>query len=202
MLRKMGGFIIIFILSFMVFYVGSVRGDSLCDSVFRLHVIANSDDPADQALKLAVKDDVVSYMKAEFQGVETAQEAEALARSCIPELQRIAEKRIQSSGYSYPVKVCVGNYDFPTKSYGNVVLPQGNYNAVRIIIGEGAGKNWWCVLFPPLCLASSSDKGLSLKSPQQAQVTFKCLELLPKGMKLGHFFQKHGTMASYLRNHK
>ncbi len=185
-MKKAGGLILIFVISFMVFYVGSVKGDSLSESVFRLHVIANSDSPTDQALKLAVKDDVVAYMKTEFKNVGDAREAERVAREHIPQLQEIAENRIKSSGYSYPVEVVVGNYNFPVKSYGNVVLPQGNYNAVRIIIGEGQGRNWWCVLFPPLCLSCASNKGLSLDTPEEAQVTFKCLELLPKGMKIGH----------------
>ena len=65
-----------------------------------------------------------------------------------------------------------------------MVFPQGKYQAVRVVIGEGQGKNWWCVLFPPLCLVSSEDRGMSLNSPQEAQITFKCLELLPQGVKI------------------
>ena len=162
-------------------------GDSepLEQSVLRLHVIANSDDPADQALKLAVKDEIVAVMKQEFTGLDNADQARQIASQDIPRIKDLAETKIKASGYDYPVQVTVGEYDFPTKSYGNLVFPSGKYQAVRVIIGEGQGKNWWCVLFPPLCMVSSSDQGLSLNSPQQAQVTFKCLELLPKGVKLG-----------------
>ncbi|MEA1961165.1 MAG: stage II sporulation protein R [Bacillota bacterium] len=187
MKKKIGGLILIFIISFLGFYWAAASGDSLADSVLRLHVIANSDDPDDQALKLAVKDDIVTFMKKECVDVENANQAEDIARNKIPDMKTIAEKRIKSSGYQYPVEVYVGEYDFPTKSYGNLVLPDGRYDAVRVVIGRGEGKNWWCVLFPPLCLVSSSDKGLSLESPEEAQVTLKCLELLPKGMKLGKY---------------
>jgi len=96
----------------------------------------------------------------------------------------MAESIVASRGYDYPVAVYIGQFDFPTKSYGNVVFPQGRYEAVRVVLGEGEGKNWWCVLFPPLCMVSSSDQGLSLDSPAQAKVSLKCLELIPRGMKV------------------
>jgi len=159
--------------------------DPLEQSVLRLHVVANSDDAADQALKLAVKDEIVAAMKQDFNGLDNAEQAREVANQDIPRIKELAETKIQASGYDYPVQVTVGEYDFPTKSYGNLVFPSGKYQAVRVIIGEGQGKNWWCVLFPPLCMVSSADQGLSLNSPQQAQVTFKCLELIPKGVMLG-----------------
>lgn len=153
--------------------------------VLRLHVIANSDDPADQELKLAVKDEIVAMMQQEFVNVGDAEEARQLAIEDLPRIEAAAEACIQARGFDYPVNVVVGEEMFPTKTYGNLVFPAGNYQAVRIIIGEGSGKNWWCVLFPPLCLVSTSDQGLSLSSPQQARVTFKCLELIPRGVRLG-----------------
>lgn len=165
-------------------YIASAQENQLSDSVLRLHVIANSDDPADQALKLAVKDEIVTFMQAEFMNTADAAAAKALAQKDLPRIKAIAEEKIQASGYEYPVEIYVGECEFPTKSYGNMVFPQGRYQAVRVIIGEGKGKNWWCVLFPPLCLVSSGDRGMSLNSPQEAQVTFKCLELIPQGVHL------------------
>jgi stage II sporulation protein R len=161
------------------------KGEPLADAVLRLHVIANSDEPADQILKLAVKDAVVQKMSNEFRETADAREAKMLAVKNIPEIKKTAESIINAEGYDYPVEIYVGEYEFPTKSYGNIIFPQGEYQAVRVVIGEGKGKNWWCVLFPPLCLMSSSEEGLSMSSPEEAQISFKCLELLPKGVKLG-----------------
>ena len=186
MYKKLLGIIIILIMVLTGGWVAAQQNQPLTQSVLRLHVIANSDSVNDQALKMAVKDDVVAMMKEQFTGVEDAREARKLAEQEIPRIKAAAEAKIKASGYDYPVQVMVGEYDFPTKSYGNLVFPPGKYPAVRVIIGEGEGKNWWCVLFPPLCLVSSSDQGLSLNSPQQAQVTFKVLELFPKGLELGN----------------
>jgi stage II sporulation protein R len=185
MLKKVLGIIIILVGVLTGGFVVAKQGVPLEQSVLRLHVIANSDDLADQALKMAVKDDIVAMMKQEFSTINELGAARKLAEQSIPSITAVAESRIKASGYDYPVQVTVGEYDFPTKSYGDLVFPSGRYQAVRVVIGDGQGKNWWCVLFPPLCLVSSTGKGLSLDSPQQAQVTFKCLELLPKGLKLG-----------------
>lgn len=183
--KRIIGIIIILASIFLGGFIVTNQGQPLEKSVLRLHVIANSDDIADQNLKLAVKDDVVAFMKNEFTDVKDANEARQLAQQDIPLIQAVAEAKEKSLGYNYPVQVMVGDYDFPTKSYGNLVFPQGRYQAVRVIIGQGQGKNWWCVLFPPLCLVSAQDQGLSLERPEQAEITFKCLELLPRGVKLG-----------------
>ncbi len=173
---------------FIIIFLGSsyyyANNNSLNDSVLRLHVIANSDSIDDQALKIAVKNEVVSLMRTEFAEQQDVEQARQLAVDNIPRIQELAEKVIQDQGYDYPVQVKVGEYMFPTKSYGNLVFPQGEYQALRIIIGQGEGKNWWCVLFPPLCMVSDSDKGLSFEKQPEARVSFKCLELLPKGVRL------------------
>ncbi len=158
-------------------------GKPLNKSVLRLHVIANSDSIADQALKLQVKDAVVEMMKKEFTGIDDMEEARQTALMDIPDIKRTVEAVIKDNGYDYPVQVALGEYQFPTKSYGNLVLPSGDYQAVRVTLGAGGGKNWWCVLFPPLCMVSTSDQGLSLRSPEEAKVSIKCLELIPKGAK-------------------
>jgi stage II sporulation protein R len=183
--KKILGIIIILVGIFSVGLAVANQGEPLAQSVLRLHVIANSDNPADQALKMAVKDEIVAMMKQEFTEVKDAEEARIMAQQEIPLIKAVAQAKIKANGYNYPVEVYVGECDFPTKSYGNLVFPSGKYQAVRVVIGEGQGKNWWCVLFPPLCLVSSTDQGLSLSNPEQAQITFKCLELLPKGVKLG-----------------
>ncbi|WP_054695177.1 stage II sporulation protein R [Syntrophomonas palmitatica] len=160
------------------------KSQSLADGVLRLHVIANSDSPGDQALKLAIKDRIVEEMRPDFSKAHDAAEARQMAIREKDRIQAVAETVMQAEGYDYPVNVYIGEFNFPAKSYGNLVLPQGNYQAVRVVLGEGQGKNWWCVLFPPLCMVASSDRGLSLASSREARVSFKCLELLPRGMKV------------------
>lgn len=181
MYKKLSALIVLITFILVGIQLASAQDEKLADSVLRLHVIANSDDPADQALKLAVKDEVVQFMRKEFVDTADAAQAKALAQKELPRIQALAKAKVEASGYSYPVEVCVGEFDFPAKSYGDMVFPPGKYQAVRVIIGEGKGKNWWCVLFPPLCLVSSGDQGLSLNSPQKYRVTLKCLELIPRG---------------------
>lgn len=181
MYKRLSALIVLIAFILIGIQLASAQDENLATAVLRLHVIANSDDPADQALKLAVKDEVVQFMGKEFIDTADAAQAKALAQKELPRIKAIAQAKVEASGYDYPVEVYVGEFDFPTKSYGNMVFPAGRYQAVRVIIGEGRGKNWWCVLFPPLCLVSSGDQGLSLNSPQKARVTLKCLELIPRG---------------------
>lgn len=182
--KPVTGIIIITVMVLFTGYFLEYYQQPLNKSVLRLHVVANSDNTGDQLLKLAVKDDIVTLMKKEFQKTSDVNMAKSQAIELIPIIEKTAREEIRNQGYDYPVKVSVGEYAFPTKSYGNFVLPQGDYQAVKVIIGEGEGRNWWCVLFPPLCLVSSSDQGLCLDNPQEARVTLKCLELLPKGARL------------------
>lgn len=184
MLKKITGIILLSIIILLGVYILSERDATLYSRVLRLHVIANSDDPADQALKIEVKNAVVKMMNREFDNLDNAQEARRKAIQDIPQIKKAAEQMIASRGYDYPVQVSVGDSQFPSKTYGNLVFPPGKYQAVRVIIGEGQGKNWWCVLFPPLCMVTSSDKGLSLDSSKEAKISLKCLELLPHGVKI------------------
>jgi stage II sporulation protein R len=156
------------------------------DEVIRIHVVANSDSSADQALKLVVKDEVVNLMRERLEGVEDVAEARRETGRLLPEIRQAAAHKIEAEGYDYPVQAALGEYDFPTKYYGDLVFPGGRYTAVRVVIGEGEGKNWWCVLFPPLCLVSGTDQGLSLHPGEQAQVKLKCAELLKRSTRISH----------------
>ena len=131
--------------------------DELADKVVRLHVLANSDSEEDQALKLRVRDAVLEQATAILEQSADRREAESRLRGQILELERIAAKEIAAEGYDYPVTVNLENTDFPTKEYDGFTLPAGEYLALRVIIGEGQGRNWWCVVFPPLCTAASAD---------------------------------------------
>ena len=131
--------------------------DELADKVVRLHVLANSDSEEDQALKLRVRDAVLEQATAILEQAADRREAESRLRGQLLELERIAAKEIAAEGYDYPVTVNLENADFPTKEYDGFTLPAGEYLALRVIIGEGKGRNWWCVVFPPLCTAASAD---------------------------------------------
>ena len=129
----------------------------LADRVVRLHVLANSDSEEDQALKLLVRDAVLERTTEILEQSEDRESAEALLRESLPELETIAEETVRANGYSYAVTAELEDTSFPTKEYDGFSLPAGEYLALRILIGEGAGQNWWCVVFPPLCTAASAD---------------------------------------------
>lgn len=128
-------------------------------SSLRLRIIANSDSNADQATKRAVRDAIVFRVATLLKGATTPQQARAVVTKNLPQLQQIALQVVRKRGYKYAVKANVGIVPFPTKIYGNQVYPAGNYEALRIILGQGKGQNWWCVLFPPLCFVDIADGG-------------------------------------------
>ncbi len=131
-------------------YANIVSKD-LSESVFRLHVIANSDKPDDQSLKYKVRDNVLSYMNNLCLNTKTKEEAIKIATNHQDEFNKIAKQTIIDNGYNYDVNIKIGIFDFPTKQYGDISFPAGSYDALRIEIGEAKGQNWWCVMFPPLC---------------------------------------------------
>lgn len=141
-------FVYTFICAFS--YVNAVS-TNIQDSVFRLHVIANSDSCEDQNLKYIVRDKVLEYINSISSNESSKEEVIALANENIDEIQKIAETTIRENGYNYSVKLNIGNFAFPTKTYGDISFPAGFYDALKIEIGEAKGQNWWCVMFPPLC---------------------------------------------------
>ena len=124
---------------------------NLADSVFRLHVIANSNLDYDQELKYKVRDAVIEYMKNITNGISSKAEAIEIATEHLADFKQIAKQVIADNGFDYDVNISIGNFSFPTKQYGDISFPAGFYDALRIEIGEAAGQNWWCVMFPPLC---------------------------------------------------
>lgn len=148
-------FIILFLLFFYIlisafFYVDAVSSD-ISNSVFRLHVIANSDSKEDQELKYKVRDKVLEYMNLISKNCTSKEDVITLAKTHQEEFKNIAQNVIKENGYNYNVNIYIGKYDFPTKTYGDISFPAGNYDCLRIEIGESQGQNWWCVMFPPLC---------------------------------------------------
>lgn len=123
----------------------------LADNLIRLHVIANSDSPEDQALKRDVRDAVLSYVQQELESSKNIAQTKLIVNSRLAGITTIAKETISNNGRDYNVKATLGQYPFPTKAYGDITLPAGSYQALRVVIGKGEGANWWCVLFPPLC---------------------------------------------------
>ena len=123
----------------------------LAGEVFRFHVLANSDSNEDQTLKLQVKEAVISYMKEELPDSGNVEMTKAWASSHTDEIESLARELITEKGYDYEVNAEVTVCDFPDKTYGDIIFPAGEYEALRIEIGEAKGQNWWCVLYPNLC---------------------------------------------------
>ena len=131
---------------------------ALASRVLRLHVIANSDTEEDQALKLSVRDAVLERASPWLEGAAGQAEAEAALLPHLDELARTAADALAARGCGDPVTVAIEDAWFPTKVYDGFSLPAGRYRALRVVIGEGAGRNWWCVVFPPLCLGSVTEE--------------------------------------------
>lgn len=129
----------------------------LADSVLRLHVLANSDSDADQTLKLKVRDRVLEEAELILSDHSSVKEAERVLKGNLDRLAQAGAEIVAEEGYDYSVSAEVRETWFPTKEYDDFSLPAGQYQALRIVIGEGEGQNWWCVVFPPLCLGSVSE---------------------------------------------
>ena len=132
----------------------------LAEKVIRLHVLANSDSQADQDLKLQVRDKVLAQAGTLLTGQEGVQAAAAVLQDNLDTLAQAAAQEIQNQGYGYAVQVSLEDTWFPTRQYEDIALPAGNYQALRVVIGEGEGHNWWCVVYPSLCLGAVSETAL------------------------------------------
>ena len=147
------------VLSLFICVISCLSFEKECDTVrgkiMRLHVIANSDSTYDQTLKLNVRDRILSESESIFKKAGSLEEAEININEGLPKLRECAQKEIAKQGYNYTVSVKAEPSYFPTRTYENVTLPAGYYKSLKVIIGEGKGKNWWCVLFPPMCLPAA-----------------------------------------------
>ena len=184
----------------------STASEDYKNKLIRFHVIANSDSDEDQNLKLKVRDAVIDYLQPKLELSSSIEESETIIKSEYKELENISKNIVLENGYKYDISVGIDYSTFPTKQYSNVVLPAGEYKALRIIIGEGKGKNWWCVMFPPLCFVdeqssiidTDTDKKLrevlteeeyaliaqnNKKQVNKVEVKFKIVEILQNIMK-------------------
>ena len=136
-----------------------IHSESLIyDEVLRLHVIANSDSDADQELKLLVRDAILGETRKILKNAKSREEAEKIISENSALLENIAIETVRKNQFDYPVTLELGREKYPTKNYESCAFPSGEYLSLRIKIGEASGENWWCVLFPPLCLSAATDK--------------------------------------------
>ena len=159
---------IIYILFSLFSYSNAVSND-IQNSVFRLHVIANSDSKKDQNLKYKVRDALIEYMNYISKDISSKEEAIKIAKENENKFYNIAQRVIYDNGFNYNVSIEIGNFSFPTKTYGDISLPTGFYDALKIKIGEASGQNWWCVMFPSLCFVDVSNGIVPEESKEELQ---------------------------------
>ena len=161
--------------------------ERISDDVFRLHILANSDDENDQALKLKVRDAVLEKGQSIFTDCSSLDEIISSCENHIDLFEEIAEKCIQENGYNYSVNAYVDKEYFNTRKYEEITLPSGIYSALKIEIGEAKGHNWWCVMFPAICLSAVSDREMNnilddeeielINSDTKFEIRFKIVDL-------------------------
>lgn len=171
------------------------------NEIVRIHILANSNTKEDQALKIKVRDRILQECSAYFQPNSTKEDALNTLSSHLPQIKLAAEQELERQGYDYPVRVSLQNTYFTTRVYDTLTLPAGNYDALRIEIGEAAGHNWWCIAFPQMCLPAveqktppdevfSEEQEDILKNPQKYEVKFAIVEFFESiGQKISKIFE-------------
>lgn len=181
------------ILSILVGSFSAFASDcsTIRESVLRLHILANSDSDEDQALKLKVRDRILEETGDLFENASNLENAESSAANSLELVRSIAEDEVRKQGYDYPVRAELCNMFFETRQYDDITMPAGRYDAVRITIGEAKGHNWWCVLYPPMCIPAAQPKqelgdvltedGMEVvTSKPKYEVRFACVELFER----------------------
>lgn len=177
-------FVVCFAMSMVSF---DAESKEISTEVFRLHILANSDSEEDQNLKLAVRDAVLEYCSGIYGSAETKEEAENIISDKLDSIVKVAQNEVNRQGYDYTVHGEIVNMYFTNRTYDDVTLPAGDYDALRLTIGEGEGHNWWCVMFPPICISAAEntadisdvldDEQTELVTEGSYQYKFKIYEL-------------------------
>jgi len=175
--QKIGILLLLCSLLTLVFFCTAVQTKTAYtpDNLIRLHVIANSDHQQDQAVKYKVRDRIVEILKEQLTGVQNYQEAREVIMNNRTQLIAAAQEVVAAAGLTYPVRLEYGRFDFPLRAYGKLILPQGEYEAVKVVLGNGKGANWWCVLFPPLCFVDISGNFLEREMKNEANTTMEIM---------------------------
>ena len=175
-MKKINKFLILITLFTLFIFINAYSyvlaiTDNLYNSVLRLHVIANSDSEEDQNLKYIVRDNILNYINTNCSKFSNKDEFMQFVFTHVDDIEQIAENTIKDNGFNYPASVEVGNFEFPTKNYGDISFPSGFYDSLKIEIGSSSGKNWWCVMFPPLCFIDTTTGIVTDSSKQVLQKT-------------------------------
>lgn len=159
---KIAGIVVMLVVTGILMYLygeatrGQKQQRAIAEQIIRLHVIANSDTDEDQELKMKVKETIVTYLRGEMQDATSVDEARQAIREHLPEIEEIAAEKMRAEGYEYSAEATLGESYFPVKEYGDLTFPAGNYEALRVKLGDSAGHNWWCVMYPSLCFVDST----------------------------------------------
>ena len=158
-MRKIAKFISTLLLIAVAFYLGTVSSDRkmLSENLIRLHVVADSDSAEDQAIKLRVRDAITSKLETVVKDLPDVETAKAYLQEHLPELEQVANDVLKAAGNGCRAVVTLAKEAFPTREYDTFTLPAGIYESLRVTIGSGEGHNWWCVVFPSLCVSATSD---------------------------------------------
>lgn len=166
---------LVLLLLLPIFLSGAPAPQPTNDALLRLHVRANSDAPADQAVKYEVRDTVLAVLDEYLQTAGSAADAKVQVASVLPAVLAAAQNTVQAAGFDYAVTASLGTAQFPTRLYGEQIYRAGSYQALQIYLGRGAGQNWWCVLFPPLCFVEAKTS-----APEQEAVVVQAAESAPE----------------------
>jgi len=177
---------------FLSHYSQSIR-QNIADNVVRLHIIANSDDEEDQSVKLKIRDRLLNELSPELSGAKDVKESKKLIGKNLRKVEAIANDEIKKNNLNYTAYAYMGKSRFPTKYYNNLAFPCGEYTALKVVLGKGEGHNWWCVMYPPLCIVdgdtvmsgensdmlkdSLSEESAEIISNDDVQIKFKIVEL-------------------------
>ncbi len=150
---------------------GKASQDDVAGKLIRFHVIANSDNDIDQGLKLKVRDSVLNYVSPKLANSKSIEQSREILNNEDKNIRQIAQNIINKGGFKYTAATVLSQEYFPVKTYGNITLPQGEYEAYKIIIGSGSGQNWWCVMFPPLCFVDITKGNVSYEKTEKGMKT-------------------------------
>lgn len=166
--------IMIFLINFNIVSCSNLEGgqvyqkelvyEQIEKEIIRFHVIANSNSEKDQDLKLKVRDAVIDFVYKGLENSTSLEESRIFILDNKDKIESISREEIEKCGYDYKVESMLSRENFPDKVYGDAIFPQGEYEAYRILIGEGQGQNWWCVMFPPLCFVDGTKKAIDLSN--------------------------------------
>lgn len=167
-MKKLFAYILIIVLILCLVSASgkATASGSINDKLIRFHVIANSDSIEDQNVKLKIRDAILKDIGPKLAECKTREESITIIQKNIGRIEYISNSILKNEGKSYKAKAMVGNFEFPIKSYGSITLPAGEYEALRVVLGDGDGKNWWCVMFPPLCFIDIT-RGVTTKETDE-----------------------------------